>query len=66
VQNGYFGSGTLDTEMEMSGEDIWIELDENTRVRCKNPGNKGGKGKGNGKSNGNGGGNSPPSPPGLK
>jgi len=66
VQNGYFGSGTLDTEMEMSGEDIWIELNENTRVRCKNPGNKGGKGKGNGKSNGNSGGNSPPTPPGRR
>jgi len=70
VEDGYVGLGTLDVEMVMSGENIEIELDEETRVRCKEPEKKDkkkGKGNKNGKGNEKGGGNRPtPNPPGLR
>ena len=63
VEDGYVGRGNLDVEMRMSGENIEIELDEETWVRCKEPGNNG---EGNSKGDGRGGGNRPTSPPGRR
>lgn len=37
IQDGYVGRGTVRIDAEMSGEDIEIEMEEETWVRCVDP-----------------------------
>lgn len=64
VEDGYVGRGTLHVEMDMSGENVEITLEEETWVRCEEPEEEGGGEEGNdGRESGGG----PPStPPGRK
>lgn len=66
IEDGYVGRGTLNVEMDLSGENFEIELEEETWVRCEEPEGEKNENKGEG-NNGNQGGGGPPSdPPGRK
>lgn len=63
VEDGYVGRGTLKVETDMSGENVEIELEEETWVRCEEPEEEENENKGEGNNGNKGGGGSPSTPP---